>query len=124
MIAPLYGGKSALEVLALLLGEPGRSGLEIVRDYWRRQIAARRLRISLAPGPPHGQGRRHGAEAQGGHAAGQGHPEPGGRAPAPAQGLELVFRPDPAVWDGRFANNAWLQELPRPLTRLTWDNAA
>ena len=37
LIAPLYGGKSALEVLALLLGEPGRSGLEIVRDYWRRQ---------------------------------------------------------------------------------------
>ena len=39
------------------------------------------------------------------------------RAPARADGLELVFRPDPAVWDGRFANNAWLQELPRPLTR-------
>ena len=37
LIAPLYGGKSAIEVLALLLGEPGRSGLEIVRDYWRRQ---------------------------------------------------------------------------------------
>src|SRR5439155_8977404 len=40
------------------------------------------------------------------------------------QGLEIVFRPDPMVWDGRFANNAWLQELPRPLTKLTWDNAA
>jgi Fe-S-cluster-containing dehydrogenase component len=44
-------------------------------------------------------------------------------APPPA-GLELIFRPDPAVWDGRFANNGWLQELPRPLTKLTWDNAA
>jgi len=40
------------------------------------------------------------------------------------QGLEVVFRPDPAVYDGRFANNAWLQELPKPLTKLTWDNAA
>jgi molybdopterin-containing oxidoreductase family iron-sulfur binding subunit len=45
--------------------------------------------------------------------------------PSPAgSGLEVVFRPDPSVWDGRFANNAWLQELPKSLTKLTWDNAA
>jgi molybdopterin-containing oxidoreductase family iron-sulfur binding subunit len=43
---------------------------------------------------------------------------------APAGGLELVFRPDPTVWDGRFANNGWLQEAPKPLTKLTWDTAA
>ena len=36
----------------------------------------------------------------------------------------MVFRPDPTIWDGRFANNGWLQELPKPLTRLTWDNVA
>ncbi|HUS05265.1 MAG TPA: 4Fe-4S dicluster domain-containing protein, partial [Bryobacteraceae bacterium] len=49
-------------------------------------------------------------------------------APAPAasqsDGLEIVFRPDASVWDGRFANNGWLQELPKPHTKLTWDNAA
>src|SRR5205807_3654771 len=47
--------------------------------------------------------------------------------PAPsgtAGSLELVFRPDPTLFDGRFANNGWLQELPKPLTSLTWDNAA
>jgi molybdopterin-containing oxidoreductase family iron-sulfur binding subunit len=40
------------------------------------------------------------------------------------QGLDVVFKPDPSVHDGRFANNAWLQELPKALTKLTWDNAA
>jgi molybdopterin-containing oxidoreductase family iron-sulfur binding subunit len=46
-------------------------------------------------------------------------------SPASAgEGLEVVFRPDPSVYDGRFNNNAWLQELPKPLTKLTWDNAA
>jgi molybdopterin-containing oxidoreductase family iron-sulfur binding subunit len=38
--------------------------------------------------------------------------------------MELVFRPSPSVWDGSFANNGWLQELPQPWTRLAWDNAA
>ncbi len=45
-------------------------------------------------------------------------------APAGSGDLEVVFRPDPSVYDGRFANNAWLQELPKSLTKLTWDNAA
>ncbi len=49
----------------------------------------------------------------------------GAEAPAAAaQGLEIVFRPDPTIWDGRFANNGWLQELPKPLTKLTWDAVA
>jgi MoCo/4Fe-4S cofactor protein with predicted Tat translocation signal len=39
-------------------------------------------------------------------------------------GLEIIFRPDPTVWDGRFANNGWLQELPKPFTKATWDTTA
>lgn len=44
-------------------------------------------------------------------------------SPPPA-GMEIMFRPDPSVFDGRFANNAWLQELPKQMTRLTWENVA
>jgi molybdopterin-containing oxidoreductase family iron-sulfur binding subunit len=43
---------------------------------------------------------------------------------SPSTDLEIVFRPDPKVWDGRFANNGWLQELPHAVTKITWDNVA
>ncbi|MBY0512563.1 MAG: 4Fe-4S dicluster domain-containing protein, partial [Gemmataceae bacterium] len=48
-------------------------------------------------------------------------------APAPAptgDTFEINFRLDPTLYDGRFANNGWLQELPKPVSKLTWDNAA
>jgi len=44
--------------------------------------------------------------------------------PSPSGTFEVVFRTDPSIYDGRFANNGWLQELPRPLTKVTWDNVA
>jgi molybdopterin-containing oxidoreductase family iron-sulfur binding subunit len=43
-------------------------------------------------------------------------------AKAAGKGLDIVFRPDPTIWDGRFSNVGWLQELPKPLTTLTWSN--
>jgi molybdopterin-containing oxidoreductase family iron-sulfur binding subunit len=43
---------------------------------------------------------------------------------ASSEQMEITFRPDPSIWDGRFANNGWLQELAKPVTKLTWDNAA
>ena len=50
------------------------------------------------------------------------------QAQAPTQtaagNFEVIFRPDPSIYDGRFANNGWLQELPKPLTKVTWDNVA
>jgi molybdopterin-containing oxidoreductase family iron-sulfur binding subunit len=45
--------------------------------------------------------------------------------PEPAKvdsAIEIAFRPDPTIWDGRFGNVAWLQELPKPFSKLTWDN--
>jgi MoCo/4Fe-4S cofactor protein with predicted Tat translocation signal len=57
-------------------------------------------------------------------AIGSATPAPRPAAPAAGAGLEIIFRPDPTILDGRYANNGWLQELPKPLTKLTWDNAA
>jgi molybdopterin-containing oxidoreductase family iron-sulfur binding subunit len=108
-------------VVSELVGEP-RSGYDIVREYWKTQTQRR-------PGDFELFWRK---TVHDGLMADSALPVKaptwkGGIPAAPsaaAHGLELAFRPDPAVWDGRFANNGWLQELPKPLTKLTWDNAA
>jgi molybdopterin-containing oxidoreductase family iron-sulfur binding subunit len=124
LIAPLYAGRTALEVLSVLLGEPDRSGLEIVRDYWRRQDLPGDFestwRQALRTGLIAGTARKAKAVTPRSIKAVQHAPSPG----SSGEGLELIFRPDPTIWDGRFANNGWLQELPKPMNRLTWDNAA
>jgi molybdopterin-containing oxidoreductase family iron-sulfur binding subunit len=45
-------------------------------------------------------------------------------AASASNGLEVYFRPDPSIYDGRFANVGWMQELPKQVTNLSWDNAA
>ena len=83
-----------------------------------------------APAAPAGAAATPGAEAAPPAAAPAAAPAaPAAPAPAPAApasqgGLEIIFRPDPTIWDGRFANNGWLQELPKPFTKVTWDPTA
>jgi MoCo/4Fe-4S cofactor protein with predicted Tat translocation signal len=121
LIAPLYGGKSPLEVLATLGARPQRSAHDVVRDQWRSRWPEaefdkawrRALHDGAIPDttePPRVVTVRPESIA--------------GAAPKASEGLELIFRPDPTIHDGRYANNGWLQELPKPLTKLTWDNAA
>ena len=120
LIAPLYGGKSAHELLAAMSDRPERSGYDMVRDFWRTQSRAanfeetwrRWLHDGVIPDTAF-------AAQTVTVAAGRNSPAP----PAATPGLEIVFRHDPSVLDGRYANNGWLQELPKPITRLTWDNA-
>ncbi len=123
LIAPLYQGKSAHELLEAFSNQPEKSGYEIVRDYWESQHRAGDFdqfwRAALRHGfiensalPPKPVTLKS-PESQ----------LQAGSKPAPP-GLEIIFRPDPYIHDGRFANNGWLQELPRPITKLTWDNAA
>ncbi len=127
LIAPLYDGKSAHELLAALTGEPNRTSYEIVRGYWKNQKPSEDFEhfwervlhdglIAETGSTPKRVSLKMELKAQ--RAL---NPEP---PPSAAPGLEIIFRPDPTIWDGRFANNGWLQELPKPLTKLTWDNAA
>jgi len=122
LIAPLYGGKSAHEILTVFSGQPDRSGHDIVKAFWQGR----------QPGDGFEQAWRK--FLHDGVIAGATPPSKpvvlkkdfatALDAPKQARGLEITFRPDPTIWDGRFANNGWLQELPKPLTKLTWDNAA
>jgi molybdopterin-containing oxidoreductase family iron-sulfur binding subunit len=184
LIAPLYNGKSAHEVLAAIGPDGERPGYDLVRQHWMDQgltpagAAAEPQTTSTRPSPPAGASTtppavapqpapaQGGGDGQGAVAGAERPPDqpatftpaaapspfdrawrrwlhdglipdtafppkavtlralPAAPARAAAQGLDVVFRPDPSVYDGRFANNAWLQELPKPLTKLTWDNAA
>jgi Fe-S-cluster-containing dehydrogenase component len=125
LIAPLYGGRSAHELLSALQGDPGKTAYDIVRDFWKSQRPAadfeRLWRAALHDGViPETAAPAKSPAWKPAFAASK----PAAGSPKTTSGLEIVFRPDPTVWDGRFANNGWLQELPKPLTKLTWDNAA
>ncbi len=127
LISPLYNGRSPHELLAILLGQPGATSHEVVRDYWRKQNLTKDFetdwQVWLEKGviPNTAFPQKH--VNLNANFAGPGAPASSAAA-AIGDELELVFRPDPAVWDGRYANNSFLQELQKPLTKLTWDNAA
>ena len=123
LIAPLYKGRSAHELLALLLGQPDLTPLEIVRDYWKRQGLPGDFEIAwrdaLESGVVKGTAAKPKAVVPQIKELDAALPRADG-----SNSLEIVFRPDPTIWDGRYANNGWLQELPKPLTKLSWDSAA
>jgi molybdopterin-containing oxidoreductase family iron-sulfur binding subunit len=123
LIEPLYAGVSAHELLDALVRLPVRSAYEIVRATWQQNQADFEVQwqsiLSKGVAPP-GVGGNPAPEQTAAHV-----PAGGRRLEIPnAEKLELVFRPDPSVLDGRYANNGWLQELPKPFSKITWDNAA
>jgi MoCo/4Fe-4S cofactor protein with predicted Tat translocation signal len=152
LIAPLYGGRSAHQLLAALTDRPEQTPYDLVREHWsgRRPLAgsgSSRTLLPAAGAGPTGVGpytpeqfelewRRwlHDgvvpdtafAPKQVSLRSGAGAAmAPPAAAPAPpsSTAFEISFRNDPSILDGRFANNGWLQELPKPITKLTWDNA-
>jgi molybdopterin-containing oxidoreductase family iron-sulfur binding subunit len=155
LIAPLYEGKTAYEVLALFSDNYDQKPYEIVRSYWSGQQASLRPNASTqsAGRMPANRPQDAGAPTTGaptdfeswwrkclhdGFIPNTALPaktvslksdwasslqSPNTQSPS-SNTLEVVFRPDPSIYDGRFANNGWLQELPKPLTKITWDNVA
>src|SRR5579875_3515161 len=125
MIAPLYGGHTAHEILQSLLDKPDVSAYDAVRATWMQNGGP------LAKGDAEFNWRKalhdgwiadtafqpKNVTAKGGAGA-------AAAAPSSGNGVEVLFRPDAHVYDGRFANVGWMQEIPRPITNLSWDNAA
>jgi molybdopterin-containing oxidoreductase family iron-sulfur binding subunit len=121
MIAPLYGGLSAHDVLQTLLENKQLSAYDVVvanaKSYVKGDFATN-WRKALHDGWV--DGTAFTAKAGGaGKSAVASFP-----VATSSTGLEVSFRPDPSIYDGRFANVGWLQELPKQITNLSWDNAA
>src|SRR5579864_4285656 len=126
LIAPLYGGKSALELLAPFAGQGEATGYALVQNYWKSHPP----QINVAGLPPEfdevwrkslEQGWIDGTTAQPKTVSAKNTNFPASTSTAD-QGIEVIFRPDPSIYDGQFANNGWLQELPKPMSKMTWDN--
>jgi len=120
LIMPLYNGKSAHELMAAAVNEAGKTAYDIVRDYWKDRMGAefeQTWKQSLHDGMVAGSALPAKTVALKADWA-------SGLAPVKAAKQEIVFRLDPTVHDGRFANNSWLQETPKPINKITWDNFA
>ncbi len=116
---PLYDGIGIHTMLALFAGSTPASPLETVQTTWNSAMAkdfAGTWREALANGVISNTASPKVDARLRSDATRLTPPEP------PNHPLTILFRPDPYIWDGRYANNPWLQELPRPLTKLTWDN--
>ena len=119
LIAPLYSGKSPLEFVALLSGQADATGYDLVRAYWQKQHTGADFeafwRKSLHDGWVEGTTYQSKSAAV--------RNDNFGWKWTTDTALELNIRRDPTIYDGQFSNNGWLQELPKPMTKLTWDNA-
>jgi MoCo/4Fe-4S cofactor protein with predicted Tat translocation signal len=123
LILPLFGARTAVEVLGVMVADKDRPGYDIVRETWKPILGEGGFDAAwnrvLHAGLLAGSELPEVAAPAAGNFAELARPDSGSSG-----GLEVVFVPSPAVHDGRFANDGWLQELPDPLTKITWDNPA
>jgi molybdopterin-containing oxidoreductase family iron-sulfur binding subunit len=127
VIEPIFGGRSAAEVVALIAGSKDTKSHDIVKNYWTAQWpAAERdktwrqvLNDGVIPAKPaKEEGPKLAVDPKRIVAAVAAEPK------AAISGVEVGFVPSASAWDGRYANNGWMQEAPDPMTKLVWGNAA
>jgi len=118
LIAPLYNGRSAHEVVGAMVGGLDQTPYDTVRAYWFSKGATEQTWKKWLHD---GQIADSALPARGGQAI---LPVPPATSQTGLSGVHLIIRPDPNIHDGRFANNAWLQELPKPQTKICWENVA
>ena len=117
VVRPMYDSRSMHEVVAALTGDKVPSARRIVRQTWAGQLGddvawAGALKIGFVEG----------RSLKGQSLSAEGLSLAKGLSPPREGEVEIVIRPDPTVHDGSFANNGWLQELPKPLFKTTWEN--
>lgn len=126
LIQPLYGGRSSHEILALFSGEPSLSSYEAVRRTWKEKWNGLDFEFqwkkALHDGVVTGTASKP-VDVSFNKKFSKKYLSVEIKDPA-GEAIQILHRPDPALWDGRFANNGWLQELPKPISKLTWGNAA
>jgi len=123
MIAPLYGGKSAHDIVQLMLDNPEISAMQAVQQTWKDSLTGKAADadapwrktlhdgwiVNTAFAPKELSAKNTIAQPS---------------VVADVTAMEVIFRPDPNLYDGRYSNLGWMQELPKPITNLSWDNAA
>src|SRR5579862_691695 len=150
LIMPLYNGRSCYEILGAFLGEADRAPHDVIQEYWRgqhpsggndkafRDFWETSLHDGFIAGPVSSSSSQS-SQSSARSSAANTRPSasavsasvtpaanlskiPAAVAPSQQQGLEVIIRPDSTIGDGRWSNNGWLQELPKPLIKISWDN--
>ncbi|UQA54570.1 TAT-variant-translocated molybdopterin oxidoreductase [Polyangium aurulentum] len=128
LIRPLFGGRTPAEILALMLGNPFPSAHALVREHWRARSSAIDFEgfweAALRSGVVDGTAAPRTNDAISCAGIGAIAAALAATPASPPELYEVNFYPDHRVHDGRFAHNPWLQELPDPLTKMVWGNAA
>ncbi len=123
MISPMYGGKTIAEIVALMIDYKDKSAHDIVKNFWQNGAKDDRawkkaLNDGIVAGAKPVEPTKASVDTKKLASAIAAEPK------ASTDGIEVSFVPGASTYDGRYANNGWMQEAPDPMTKLAWGNAA